>query len=124
MSEIPYYLRRDVDIVDTPIKAPVKVGTIDLFDYDNLADIKYGYEPTSIWESLGESADQAGNYVWDSVSGAWTSVKTGIEGEIAEKYSVVKWEIVFWLGTALLIIFVVARTGILGDVAKIVTLKG
>lgn len=64
--DIPYYL-------DPNVKQNV-IGTFDIFG--NVPIIEQ--TPTDIWGSLSESATSVGNYVWDSVEGAWVHTKEAV----------------------------------------------
>jgi hypothetical protein len=110
MNETPYYLNQDIQ--------PDKFGEINIFNYDNLDAMAAHPQPEnteSIWSELGDSFSSAGKYVWDGVAGAWKEVKEGV----AEGYSTIKWEIIFWVVGAVLVIWFIAKSGILVQAAKL-----
>ncbi len=110
MNETPYYLNQNVE-QDKP-------GEINLFNYDNLDAMAAHPQPAateSVWAELGDSFSSAGNYVWDSVAGVWKDVKEGV----AEGYTTIKWEIIFWVVGAVLVIWFIAKSGILVQAAKL-----
>lgn len=113
ISSIPYYLTPNEDLKE------IEPGVINLFNYD-LPSNQY-VEPTqSVWSEIGgglsETVNTAGDYVWSAADGVWKSAKEIVSGAgdlVGEGYSFLKTEIIMWLGVALLIIWVISKSGIL-----------
>ena len=121
MNTVPYYLNPEVDTDPT--------GTINIFNMDTLSSIQYQKPPENIWQEIGQDLNQTGDWVWDGVEGVWKNAKEGINSlgvavneSIKEGYSILKTEIIFWLGAALIIIWIVAKSGILTQAAKFMPL--
>lgn len=131
---VPFYLQPTTTENDSSSFDIVK-ATSWTYDYD------YGKTPepantTSFWESIVEADKQAGQYIWDTAKGTWDtakSVATGAVQTVKDIGSAVETKAFSTIDSvfvrvglvfAVLVagIWIIAKTGILGDVAKIVSL--
>lgn len=126
---IPYYLAREVN--------DPAFGTIELFpqnaDYLSSDYTKNTYQATtSVWQSLANTAedtlDKAGDYVWDAAAGVWKSAKDlageatgGIMAAIQKWFDFVKTNLLLAVGVLLVVVWVVAKSGILSQISFSVT---
>ena len=97
-------------------------GTVDLFSSEP-SGMNFVPQGSSIWQDLGESINKSGDYVWDSAKGIWVWVKDlgqDILDKAGEGYSWFKFELIMWLGVALLVVWYVAKSGILKQAAAFV----
>lgn len=101
-----------------------------IFSMNIYADYAYpttggGGAETSMFGSLGDQFSTVGDYVWDSVEGVWISTKSGLSslvegvGDAADSVmmKVVKYAAIGLIGL-LLLIWVLGKSGVSGDLAK------
>lgn len=112
-STIPFYLRATYD----PPK-PNEVGFDTNYDYSY--ESSKGQSPTTLWQDIASSADSGITTVFDKASGTWQAIKdTGseiIHAPVALAGSLLdtlKENILWVLVVGLVVIIVVAKTGIL-----------
>ena len=113
--ETPYYLLPSEGLQK-------EFGTIDLFSREP-SGMNFVPDSGTVWDSIGGNLNQAGDYVWDSVRGVWVGVKDlgqDILDKASEGYSWFKFELIMWLGVALLVVWYVAKSGILKQAAAFV----
>lgn len=119
--EIPYYLKPNEALQD-----PV-FGVIDVTSNNPVNSIDYSKKSNGLWADLSGGIDKAGDYVWDSVSGAWVSVKSsvtdaskGFMDVLGDFLDSIKANLLIGIGLLLLIVWVVAKSGILKQAAAFV----
>lgn len=117
-QETPYYLKPNSDITQNPI------GTIDVFNYDTLQGSEPAKKDQGLWESLSESVSTAGNYIWDPIEGVWTSTKelasnalSSAQSGIESAISSIKWNLILLVAGGLLVIWIIAKSGIIKQVS-------
>lgn len=117
MAEIPYFL--------DPSKAPIEAtGNIDLFNYDTLQGIKYDGSVKSVWEELADVPGKVGGYVWDATSSSWKAVTdfagdavSTVENKLSNFLDAVKSNLLLVLVGGLVVIWIIAKSGILTQLA-------
>lgn len=117
--DTPYYL--------SPNVAPIPMGgSIDLFNYDTLQGTAYDGSVASIWDELASIPEKAGNWVYDSATGTWSAVSgfasdaaDSLTGSFNSLMSTIKTNLILVIGGFLVIVWVIAKSGILGQSAQV-----
>lgn len=118
-ADIPYYLRADV---------ATDPGKIDIFNTDTLSSVKYdANQVNDVWQNMSDEMNKVGDYIWDPVKKTWnsalqgvTNLETDLQKKVSDAYSTVKWEVIFWVGAALVVVVIVARSGILNQASSFI----
>ena len=121
MESIPFYLRADYQ---TP--GITEVPLVDLgYDYTKNAGVPA--KSTSLWQDIADSADSGVNVVFDKANGAWKEIKSTTQEVLQAPLTAAQGlldsvkENILWIAVVgLIIIIVVARTGILTQVAGLI----
>lgn len=111
--------------------------TVD-FDYD-YSQVPMNYDSKSFWEELAEPVQDAGSYVWDTATGTWESVKESASAVGSKVASVVdsagnsvstfysniidslKENLIFVVVILLAVIWILAKSGILSQIAELLS---
>ena len=107
------------------------------FNYD-YSQIPMNYDTKSFWQELAEPVQEVGGYAWDTATGAWTSVKESVVsagesiynvvdsagGAVTSKiegfFDMIKTNILYAVIIALIVLWVVAKSGILKQAAGLI----
>lgn len=117
--DTPYYLRQGLEL-----EKPDSITDFS-FNYDySYMDANKSVNEKNLWENIVESADNGIDMVFNRASGVWESAKssvtevTDLGGNFLEKVIDKAKEYIFWIiGGLLVIIFVVGKSGIVGQAA-------
>lgn len=75
---------------ETPQDFVTRLTTADFnYDYSSHNTKDPNYDSKSFWEELSEPVKEAGEFVWDSAKGTWTSVKESVVSTGKDLYNVV-----------------------------------
>jgi len=95
------------------------------FDY-NWGAIPQPVPETSVFEDISTAVSGTGSYVFDSAAGAWETVKQGAMGAVnsagealSSSFNWLENRVLIYIGVALLVLVVLARTGILNQISSI-----
>lgn len=128
MSEVPYYLQPN-----SPANTTQQFGQFDLYDF-NSAPVDYVGDQsavTQVWHELGgavtDTVNTAGNYTWDAVNGVWNASKdfgSDLLKAGDDWFSSLKWNFVLMVGGFLVVIWIIAKSGILKQASAFIPLMG
>lgn len=122
-TNIPYYLRQNVQVDP--------MGTVNIFNQDNWdVPITTAKKSESLWDDLSQSVDNGLDVVYDGVSGTWksvantakeglSSIKEGIESTVSE----IKWNLLYIFVGLIVLIIVLAKTGVFKVVGQVLTAR-
>ena len=118
--ETPFYLSNDV----SQQNQGDLLFQIPIFSSPNLTGVQYTPEQMGgVWESLKDSTSgliaDTTNYVFDSANNVWTKTTSALSDTISDTFSTIRNSFLLLLGVGLVIIWVVAKSGILTQSAQV-----
>lgn len=113
---VPFYLKR---VEDAPL-----IGTVDFTD--TFSYIKDVQGQKSLWQEIADSTSGTVQTVFDSASGTWQAVKSevsdigsSVTSGLDNFMQKVKDNVIFFVVIGLVVIYFVAKSGILHQVAEL-----
>lgn len=115
MSNVPFYLSNDVSASQGDILFSIPI-------YTNPQPQGVVYTPTqmeSVWNSLAETGSGVVSSVKETVSGALGSVTSTIGGTMGSFFDEIRTNLIYMVLLFVLLIWVIAKSGILKQAAPI-----
>lgn len=132
MENVPFYLKPTLTTTEKESAVDVNKALQWSYDYD----YQYLPEPqatTTVWEDIVAADNKAGQWIWDTAKGTWETTKGAaaavvstvgeLGGAIGDKAVDTIDSILLRVGLIFVVlvagVWVLAKTGIIGDAAKI-----
>lgn len=114
---VPFYLKR---VEDAPL-----IGTVDFTD--TFSYIKNVDQGKSLWQEIADTTSGGVQKVYDTASGTWSNIKSevssigsSVTSGLDNFMQKVKDNVIFFVVIGLVVIYFVAKSGILHQIAELV----